>query len=111
MVHSAAVNRHDGRHAVRRLGARGRGNPHGVLLLPPSVRDPVRIILAAQIQLRRWRRKEQTTEAADLQRRVREIIAARDALLGEIFQKVDPTEGVDSPHEDCGSSRRLRSSR
>lgn len=104
MVPSGAVNPHDGRHVVRRLNARGRGNSHGVLLLPPSVRDPVRIILAAQIQLRRWRRKEQTTEAADLQRRVREIIAARDALLEEIFQKVEPTDGVDSPHAACGSS-------
>lgn len=96
-------------HAPRRLGGGGHRTPHGVLHLPPSVRDPVRIILAAHIQLRRWRRLEQTTEAADLQRRVREIIAARDTLLQQFFRNCDSPDGVDSPHEPCGSSQRCRS--
>ncbi len=52
-------------------------------------KDPVQIILAAQIQLRRWRRQDSLAEQAASQaasqaktrQRIKEIIAARESLL------------------------------
>jgi hypothetical protein len=44
--------------------------------------DPVRIILAAHIQLRRWRRAESGQPPDRIQRRIQAIVAAREALIG-----------------------------
>jgi hypothetical protein len=55
--------------------------PHRVLRVPRHESDPVRIILAAQIQLRRWRRSEPGQFPDRIQRRIRAIVAARDALI------------------------------
>jgi hypothetical protein len=41
----------------------------------------VMIILAAQIQLRRWRRAEDGQSPSRIRQRIREITAARDSLL------------------------------
>ena len=56
--------------------------PHRVLRVPRHETDPVRIILAAQIQLRRWRRSEPGQSSDRTQRRIQAIVAARDALVG-----------------------------
>ncbi|RLS75472.1 MAG: hypothetical protein DWI03_11610 [Planctomycetota bacterium] len=50
--------------------------------LPPGEIDPVRIVQAAQIRLRRWRRSSRDS-AATSQHRLRQIIEARDGLLRE----------------------------
>ena len=54
---------------------------HRLLRVSPQENDPVVIILAAQIQLRRWRRAEPGQSASRIRRRIREITAARDSLL------------------------------
>ena len=56
--------------------------PHRVLRVPRHETDPVRIILAAQIQLRRWRRSETGQSSDRIQQRIQAIVAARDALVG-----------------------------
>ena len=56
--------------------------PHRVLRVPRHEADPVRIILAAQIQLRRWRQAEPGQTSARIRQRIRTIVAARDALIG-----------------------------
>jgi hypothetical protein len=56
--------------------------PHRVLRVPRHETDPVRIILAAQIQLRRWRRSEPGRSPDRIQQRIQAIVAARDALVG-----------------------------
>ena len=56
--------------------------PHRVLRIPRHETDPVRIILAAHIQLRRWRRAEPGQSPSLVRQRIREIGAARDALIG-----------------------------
>jgi hypothetical protein len=68
-------------------GTAGRGRkarcrlPHHLLRVSRDETDPVMIILAAQIQLRRWRRSEPGQSPSRIRRRIREIAAARDALL------------------------------
>lgn len=74
----------------RDLGSSRAGQPRlmGLLGLPVAVHDPVTIITAAQIRLRRWRRllndgpvgkaPDRTAAAND---RIRRITQARDALL------------------------------
>jgi hypothetical protein len=52
-----------------------------VLGLEPDEADPVRIILAAQLRLRRLRRGDSATSDCPAGPEVRRIIAARDALL------------------------------
>jgi hypothetical protein len=60
-----------------------------VLRISRHEKDPVQIILAAQIQLRRWRRQDSLAEQAASQaasqaktrQRIKEIIAARESLL------------------------------
>jgi hypothetical protein len=54
---------------------------HRLLRVSPRENDPVMIILAAQIQLRRWRRAEPGQSPSRIRRRIREITAARDLLL------------------------------
>ncbi len=55
--------------------------PHRVLRISRGETDPVQIILAAQIQLRRWRRGEPGETPLMIRRRIRQIIAARDSLM------------------------------
>lgn len=91
-----------GRRPLQLPGRRGSPGPHRILMLPPAVNDPVRIILAAQIQLRRWRSAETGLAPAALQNRIREIITARETLLqgsahGPPRQTALP-QGVDSCH-------------
>jgi len=54
---------------------------HRLLRVAPYENDPVVIILAAQIQLRRWRRAEPGQSPSRIQQRIRQITAARDVLL------------------------------
>jgi hypothetical protein len=56
--------------------------PHRVLRVPRYETDPVRIILAAQIQLRRWRQAEPGQTPHRIRQRICAIVAARDALIG-----------------------------
>lgn len=58
-----------------------RVEPHRVLRISRGETDPVQIILAAQIQLRRWRRGELGEKPLRIRQRIREIIAARDSLM------------------------------
>jgi hypothetical protein len=55
--------------------------PHRVLRVPRHETDPVRIILAAQIQLRRWRQAEPGRTPSRIRQRIRTIVAARDELI------------------------------
>ncbi len=87
---------------------------HAVLRLHSTVDDPVQIIRAAQIQLRRWRRELAEVGAVVGQGRVGklvgEIIAARNSLLR---RSVDmhppdmhpPQTGVESVNGGEGSAR------
>ena len=52
-----------------------------LLRVSPHENDPVVIILAAQIQLRRWRRAEPGQSPSKIRQRIRQITAARDSLL------------------------------
>ena len=54
---------------------------HRLLRVSSHENDPVMIILAAQIQLRRWRRAEPGQSPSRIRQRIREITAARDSLL------------------------------
>jgi len=58
---------------------------HRILRLPPQETDPVQIIAAAYVQLRRWRSGESEVSASERQRRVRLIIVARDAMLRHVL--------------------------
>ena len=58
---------------------------HKILKLPPNEVDPVRIISAAHLQLRRWRSGEVGVAVSEQQRRVRLIIVARDAMLRHVL--------------------------
>jgi len=49
--------------------------------------DTLRIILAAQIQLRRWRRVEPGRQSTCRLQRIREIIAARELLLAQAVSR------------------------
>ena len=74
--------------------------PHRVLGLPTGESDPVRIITAAHVRLRRWRRlMDRATdgrEAVGTVGRVQRIILARDTLLRQVYDLLDPVG--QSPH-------------
>jgi hypothetical protein len=64
--------------------------PLSMLEIAPCEADPVTIIAAAQLKLRRWRRVSLAAEsdaaaprAREAWQRIREIIEARDTLLGQ----------------------------
>lgn len=82
---------------------------HAVLRLHSAVDDPVQIIRAAQIQLRRWRRELAEVGAVVGQRRVGklvgEIIAARNSLLKRSVDGHPPQPGVESGDGGEGSAR------
>ena len=67
--------------AAAASGSRPPAQPHHVLQISRDESDMERIILAAQIQLRRWRQDELTHTSFRSQQRIRQIIAARDAML------------------------------
>jgi len=52
-----------------------------VLGIDPEDREPVHIILAAQLRLRQYRRQAGGSRASQTSREVRRIVAARDTLL------------------------------
>jgi hypothetical protein len=83
---------------------------YAILRLSPSEDDPVRIIQAAQIQLRRWRQVARLAPSARWRDHVGEIIAARDALLGIDDRVTAPREGVHSAHggRSVGSGAELQ---
>jgi len=54
-----------------------------VLQLDQQETDTLRIILAAQIQLRRWRRGEPGRPSFRSLQRIREIVSARESLLAQ----------------------------
>lgn len=65
--------------------------PHKILGLSPREDDPVKVIEVAQLMLRRWRRVPLAPEGAafphrvgEARNRIREIIAARQAMLERI---------------------------
>lgn len=65
-----------------------------LLGLSPATADPVRIITAAQIRLRRWRRSAELTQPSrQLCERIQRITEARDALLA---RRAAPAVGVGS---------------
>lgn len=78
---------------------------HKVLKLPPNEVDPVQIISAAHLQLRRWRSGEIGVAASEQQRRVRLIIVARDAMLRHVLN------GGSSTRQSRSMLRRLAHSR
>jgi hypothetical protein len=64
----------------------------GLLGLPAADQDPVTIITAAQVRLRRWRRvlnsgwgERVAPDALAVNDRIRRITAARDTLLRQAF--------------------------
>lgn len=68
--------------------------PHEVLGLSPREEDAVRVIEVSQVMLRRWRRAplglDDLPRAAidgDARNRIREIIAARRAMLDRIYAR------------------------
>lgn len=83
-----------------------RSEPHRVLRISRYEKDPVRIILAAQIQLRRWRRQDSLAEQAASQAKsqaasqaktrqcIREIIAARESLLRAAVTRIAIPERI-----------------
>lgn len=78
---------------------------HRILRLPPHEVDPVQIISAAYVQLRRWRSGELDVSAIERQRRVRLIIVARDAMLRDVLV------GRGSTRQSRSMLRRLAHSR
>ena len=65
--------------------------PHEVLGLSPREEDAVRVIEVAHLLLRQWRRlpladpaRQHDREAAEARERIRQIVAARQAMLDKI---------------------------
>ena len=57
---------------------------HRILRLPPHVVDPIEIIAAAYVRLKRLRSSESNGAAMERQRQVRLIVVARDMLLQRV---------------------------
>ena len=76
-----------GRFQARQTAAPPRRRPatqaHRILRISRDETDALRIILAAQIQLRRWRRGEPGYASYKCVQRIREIVAARDLLVAQ----------------------------
>jgi hypothetical protein len=58
--------------------------------------DPVQIILAAQIRLRRWRRLDPAEMPAQRQQRVHEIVGAREAMMRRAIMRLTASK-ADEP--------------
>ncbi len=69
--------------------------PHRVLGISRHETDPVQIILAAQIRLRRWRRIDQA-EISVQRRRVDEIVGAREAMMQRAIQLLSASKADQS---------------
>lgn len=65
--------------------------PHRVLGISRHETDPVQIILAAQIRLRRWRRIDPAAMAV-VRRRVDEIVNAREAMMQRAIQRLSASQ-------------------
>lgn len=68
--------------------------PHKILGLSPREDDAVKVIEVAQLMLRRWRRVPLAREGAEFphrvgeaRNRIREIVAARQAMLDRIHAR------------------------
>jgi len=85
------VHRHSGIGVDRSARPTGKTEPHRLLRIPSCETDPVMIILAAQIQLRRWRRMETAKSPAIARRRIRDIVAARDSLMERAVSRTSGT--------------------
>jgi hypothetical protein len=57
-------------------------SPHRVLRVSRHETDPVMIILAAQLQLRRWRLADPAKQCPRIRQRIQAIVVARDLLVG-----------------------------
>ena len=81
-------------------------NPHRVLQISRHETDTLRIILAAQIQLRRWRRGEPGHTSFKSLERIRQIVAARDSLLeGAVARNTILTNpALESVQAGCSST-------
>ena len=69
--------------------------PHEVLGLSPREEDAVRVIEVSQLMLRRWRRAPLGIDDlppvktdGDLRNRIKEIVAARQAMLEQICSRL-----------------------
>lgn len=82
-----------------RFSGRKSSGHHRVLGLRSHQNDPLMIITAAQVRLRRWRRlPDHAPEAlhSGLVDQIRRIIAARDALLEQTYESLR-MDGGSSP--------------
>ncbi len=70
--------------------------PHRVLGISRHETDPVQIILAAQIRLRRWRRLDPAEMSAQRRRRVCEIQGAREAMMQRAIERLTVTKAAQS---------------
>ena len=71
--------------------------PHEVLGLSPREEDAVRVIEVSQLMLRRWRRAPLGIDdvppvkiSGDVRNRIKEIVAARQAMLEQICSRLRP---------------------
>ena len=69
--------------------------PHEVLGLSPREEDAVRVIEVSQLMLRRWRRAPLGIDdlppvkiSGDVRNRIKEIVAARQAMLEQICSRL-----------------------
>ena len=76
-----------------------------ILGLEPGETDPVRIILAAQLRLRRCRRDHPCGERRASPSDVRQIVAARDALLRRAVGVLADRGGQGCAGQACNSRR------
>lgn len=83
-----------------------------VLGLEPEETDPVAIILAAQLRLRRHRRqspaRRPVRNGSDSTAEMRRIVFARDSLLQHVVERWSPTidcRGFPTDHELTAESR------
>lgn len=73
---------------LRRESRQDAAEPHRVLGVSRHETDPVQIILAAQIRLRRWRRLDPADMSAQRRRRVHEIVGAREAMMRRALMRL-----------------------
>lgn len=81
---------------LRRTSDQETPEPHRVLGISRHETDPVQIILAAQIRLRRWRRLDPAAMPAQRRRRVHEIVGAREAMMRRAIMRLTASQ-ADQP--------------
>lgn len=77
---------------LRRQPGSAAVEPHRVLGISRHETDPVQIILAAQIRLRRWRRIDPAEMSVQRRRRVDEILGAREAMMQRALQRLSASK-------------------